>query len=144
MNEDPVLLCTDLGTETESGAIQSESSTSPPDRFRPSGTVKSIKEAVRIAQSNNFFGLMCRSRLLSMVPALIDAIKVAGLVLVSDDSGSVNTASYNTEGIPKHQSISDPLMTGNGTDRGITPAPNGIDGVLGDKGVLKFCQSVDA
>ena len=31
----------------------------------------SLKEAVRIAQSNNFMGLMCTSRLLVRVPVIV-------------------------------------------------------------------------
>jgi CDK inhibitor PHO81 len=46
----PVFLCNDLGREETSG---------------PSGRRStSIKEVVRIAQSNNFMGLICYSRLL--------------------------------------------------------------------------------
>lgn len=56
-NLDPVLLCNDLGTERDPrhpGAI-----------VRSNGHASiSVKEAVRIAQSNNFMGLMCNSRLL--------------------------------------------------------------------------------
>ena len=54
---DPVLLCNDLGTRR--------------DPKRPGAIVRSnghaslsVKEAVRVAQSNNFMGLMCNSRLL--------------------------------------------------------------------------------
>lgn len=54
---DPVLLCNDLGTKR--------------DPKNPGAVVKSnghgsisVKEAVRVAQSNNFMGLVCNSRLL--------------------------------------------------------------------------------
>lgn len=64
---DPVLLCNDLGTVRETA--QTLPSASDPPR---SGAViessghhsMSIKEAVRIALSNNFMGLVCSSRLL--------------------------------------------------------------------------------
>lgn len=54
---DPVLLCNDLGTKRNPGH--------PGAIVRSNGhTSISIKEAVRIAQSNNFMGLMCNYRLL--------------------------------------------------------------------------------
>lgn len=54
---DPVLLCNDLGTQRDPGH---------PGAIVPSNghASISIKEAVRIAQSNNFMGLMCNYRLL--------------------------------------------------------------------------------
>lgn len=54
---DPVLLCNDLGTKrgsTRPGAVV---------KSNGHGSV-SVKEAVRVAQSNNFMGLVCNSRLL--------------------------------------------------------------------------------
>ena len=54
---DPVLLCNDLGAKREastSGAVVTSSGHHS----------MSVKEAVRIAQSNNFMGLVCSSRLL--------------------------------------------------------------------------------
>ena len=59
---DPVLLCNDLGAKREA----------PKPGIRGSGPTvasnghhsMSVKEAVRIAQSNNFMGLVCSSRLL--------------------------------------------------------------------------------
>lgn len=57
---DPVLLCNDLG---KLGDFTQEASTST--AVRSDGhTSMSIKEAARIAQSNNFMGLVCRSSLL--------------------------------------------------------------------------------
>jgi CDK inhibitor PHO81 len=56
-DSDPVLLCNDLGTKRDPrhpGAV-----------VRSNGHASiSVKEAVRIAQSNNFMGLMCNARLL--------------------------------------------------------------------------------
>ncbi len=85
----------------------------------------SVKEAVRIAQNNNFMGLICRSRLLDMAPALIESIKVAGLVLVSD-------ASDDAEG--------DPSDTAFPPSHGV---PDGIDGVLKHDGLLRFNETID-
>lgn len=59
---DPVLLCNDLGRKREAAR---------PGVIGPGAVVQSsghhsisVKEAVRIAQSNNFMGLVCSSRLL--------------------------------------------------------------------------------
>lgn len=64
---DPVLLCNDLGTTRE--AVNPEAV--DPEVRNPGAVVTSsghhsisVKEAVRIAQSNNFMGLVCSSRLL--------------------------------------------------------------------------------
>ena len=54
---DPVLLCNDLGTKrdpTNPGAVV---------KSNGHGSI-SVKEAVRVAKSNNFMGLVCNSRLL--------------------------------------------------------------------------------
>lgn len=57
---DPVLLCNDLG---QIGDFTREASTST--AIKSDGhTSMSIKEAARIAQSNNFMGVICRSSLL--------------------------------------------------------------------------------
>ncbi|KAL8999438.1 MAG: hypothetical protein Q9169_001752 [Polycauliona sp. 2 TL-2023] len=97
----PVLLCNDLGSESPSDDRNSFS----------------VKEAVRTAQSNNFMGLICRSRLVDLVPALIESIKVAGLVLVVDMS--------------EHPA------------RGDSRVPDGVDGVVQVDGVLRFNEVVD-
>jgi CDK inhibitor PHO81 len=55
----PVFLCNDLGKRDVSGGE------ADPRLFEISGgRTSSVKEVVRIAQSNNFMGLICRSRLL--------------------------------------------------------------------------------
>lgn len=101
----PVLLCNDLG------APQVTNGTS--NNIISSGkSAMSIKDAVRVAQSNNFMGLICRSQILDMVPALIKAIETAGLVLVSDAS------------------------IGNGP--GLESLPKGVTGMLLPNGVMKF------
>ncbi|KAI9728730.1 MAG: phosphate system positive regulatory protein pho81 [Chrysothrix sp. TS-e1954] len=104
----PVLLCNDLGAKNES-----------------SSTTMSIKEAVRISQSNNLMGLICRSRLLDLVPPLISSIKVAGLVLASDASDVKDAPSRNTAS-PPLQGVLD-----------------GVDGILRRNGVLRFHESVE-
>lgn len=80
----------------------------------------SIKEAVRIAQSNNFMGLVCTSRLLELVPALVNSVKEAGLVLIADYS---------------HDSMA--------TKPSILNLPQGADGLLMDNAVLRFKEVID-
>lgn len=110
MHTDPVLLCNDLAADLPSPGLQPSST----QAISPT----SIKEAVRIATTNNFMGLICRSRLLDTVPALIEAIKVAGLVLVSDASTQA-----------------DDQTSGN--------LREGIDGVLRSDGILWFKKVLD-
>ena len=83
-------------------------------------TDMSIKESVRIAQSNNFMGLLCSSRLLDLVPALIPAVKEAGLVLISDYS---------------HDSRERPPTVLN--------LAQGVDGLLLENAVLRFKDTID-
>lgn len=80
----------------------------------------SIKESVRIAQSNNFMGLVCSSRLLHLVPALISSIKEAGLVLISDQSQGSEQES--------------------GT---LLDLPDGVDGLVSSNAVLRFKDTVE-
>ena len=59
---DPVLLCNDLGAKREADDHHNNPFTA---MVASSGHHSmSVKEAVRIAQSNNFMGLVCSSRLL--------------------------------------------------------------------------------
>ncbi|GAB7348116.1 hypothetical protein MBLNU459_g6135t2 [Dothideomycetes sp. NU459] len=110
----PVLLCNDLGS----------SSTVSPSALNSSGRMTtSVKEAVRIAQSNNFMGLICSSRLLELVPALVESVKVAGLVLITD----VADTQSGTQ-IP-HSAFH------GGSD--------GLDGILEDNAILRFNESID-
>ncbi|KAI1136660.1 SPX domain-containing protein [Hypoxylon sp. FL0543] len=110
----PVFLCNDLGREDVMPA---------PSVIQSSGRrTFSVKETVRIAQSNNFMGLVCCSRLLNMVPALVDAIKSHGLALVVDKSAEVT----------------DPYLHAD-----IVPIPKGVDGLLKGNGVLRFNESID-
>ena len=82
----------------------------------------SIKESVRIAQSNNFMGLVCSSRLLNLVPALIKSVKEAGLVLISDYS---------------HDFMG-------GKPVSVLNLPRGVDGLLLENAVLKFKDTINA
>lgn len=56
---DPVLLCNNLGIETTTAQETVGSAVHSSGR-----TTMSVKEAVRIAQGNNFMGLICNARLL--------------------------------------------------------------------------------
>ena len=111
---DPVLLCNDLGTAQDPNPTTSLTS--------DGHNSISVKEAVRIAQSNNFMGLICNSRLLELVPALVESIKVAGLVLVTDTSSDVE---------------------GKDGGRGVYRTPDGVDGILKRNGVLRFNETID-
>lgn len=73
-----------------------------------------------MAQSNNFMGLICTSRLLELIPALIGSIKEAGLVLVVDHSRDLLTSRPSVLDLPK-----------------------GVDGLLTNNAVLKFKDAID-
>lgn len=112
----PVFLCNDIGRDGESAS-------SPAIQTSGRRTI-SIKEAVRTAKDNNFMGLICSSRLLDMVPALIEAIKSQGLVLVVDKSAEPELdRGFQADPFPR--------------------LPQGIDGVLKANGVLRFNESID-
>ncbi|ERS96262.1 hypothetical protein HMPREF1624_07171 [Sporothrix schenckii ATCC 58251] len=116
----PVFLCNDLGREDDATVAAAV-----PDGVWSTGRrTASVKEVVRTAQSNNFIGLICSSRLLDMVPALIEAIKSQGLALVIDRSA---------ETTPAPTPLADPFPR----------LPEGIDGVLKSNGVLRFNESID-
>jgi len=117
----PVLLCNDLGEPRDQKPSFAHNTTQSSGR-----TALSIKEAARIAQSNNFMGLICRSTLLDMVPALIESIKELSLVLVADTSD---------EG----DSLAVPGLGAQGMYR----MPDGVNGVLRGNGVLRFNESID-
>ena len=57
-----------------------------------------------------------------MVPALIESVKVAGLVLVSETSSDTNTS---------------------GRQNNNYAMPDGIDGILRGNGVLRFNETID-
>jgi CDK inhibitor PHO81 len=110
-------------------------------------TTISVKEAVQIARDNNFMGLICSSRLLvslgyffivqcacltatqDLAPALIESIKTAGLVLVTDITDSPADGSGQSKPAiaqPRHRAT-----------------PDGVDGYLRGNGVLCFNETVD-
>ncbi|KAF2872475.1 hypothetical protein BDV95DRAFT_491620 [Massariosphaeria phaeospora] len=108
----PVLLCNELDADSLVASHQAVQSSGR--------TTISVKEAVQIARDNNFMGLICSSRLLDLAPALIESIKTAGLVLVTDVSDAENGT--NTQG-----------SLGVARPRGDS-VPNGVDGVLRGNG----------
>jgi CDK inhibitor PHO81 len=83
-------------------------------------TDMSIKESVRIAQANNLMGLICTSRLLELVPALISSIKEAGLVLIADHSYDAHNSNPSVLSLQK-----------------------GVDGLLMENAILKFKDTID-
>ncbi|KAF1355154.1 hypothetical protein BDV97DRAFT_344822 [Delphinella strobiligena] len=113
----PVMLCNDLGFVEESSKT---AASVVPSSGR---TALSVKEAVRIAQTNNFMGLICNSRLLELVPALTESIKTAGLVLVSD---LIHVDADAKAAFTSMQS-----------------GPDGLDGMLENNAVLQFSDSID-
>ncbi|KAI4164494.1 MAG: hypothetical protein LQ342_001807 [Letrouitia transgressa] len=109
-------------TREQNPGFMRDSSTGP--TIRSSGhSYMSVKEAVRIAQSNNFMGLVCNSRLLRLIPPLIESIKVAGLVLVTNVSD-------------------EPETVGTARERNYR-MPEGLDGMLRGNGILRFNDSID-
>ncbi|KAK3722790.1 phosphate system positive regulatory protein pho81 [Vermiconidia calcicola] len=113
----PVLLCNELGVAPTSSEQPSNSNMV----FSCGRTDMSIKESVRIAQSNNFMGLVCSSRLLDLVPALISSVKEAGLVLISDYSNDVMRE----------------------RPASVLNLPGGVDGLLLENAVLRFKEAID-
>ncbi|KAH8730038.1 hypothetical protein GQ44DRAFT_607685 [Phaeosphaeriaceae sp. PMI808] len=107
----PVLLCNELGANT----MQSPSGST--HVVQSSGrTTISVKEAVQIARDNNFMGLICSSRLLDLAPALIESIKTAGLVLVTDITDSPEDGNGNSQPFIAHPRRQE--------------TPDGVDGYL--------------
>jgi CDK inhibitor PHO81 len=120
---DPVFLCNELGADS------AQSPSGRTHTIQSSGrTTISVKEAVQIARDNNFMGLICSSRLLDLAPALIESIKTAGLVLVSDitDSSADVAQAGMLVAQPRRQRT-----------------PDGVDGFLRGNGVLCFNETVD-
>ncbi|EMC97543.1 hypothetical protein BAUCODRAFT_33261 [Baudoinia panamericana UAMH 10762] len=113
----PVLLCNELGVAPTTNGQRRIN----PNMVTSCGrTALSIKEAVRIAQSNNFMGLICTSRLLELVPALVSSVKEAGLVLISDYSHDFML-----------------------TRPSVLNLAQGVDGLLMDNAVLRFKEAID-
>lgn len=129
----------DMGGTTTTGA-QQEDQEATSERFLQSDgrRTSSIKDVVRTATSNNLMGLICCSRLLDMVPALVDAIKSHGLALVVDKSGEPAEAA-NKE---KQLGIGGALGGLAGADP-FPKLPKGVDGLLKSNGVLRFNEYID-
>lgn len=115
---DPVLLCNELGVAPPNGKHTPSTNNMVANCGR---TDMSIKESVRIAQSNNFMGLICTSRLLDLVPALVSSVKEAGLVLIADYSHDF------TRSRPAN----------------VLNLPRGVDGLLMNNAVMRFKEAID-
>ncbi|KAL3473750.1 hypothetical protein BJX99DRAFT_191191 [Aspergillus californicus] len=127
----PVILCNDLGQIRD---LARDIGTHP-DVDSSGRASMSIKESARIAQSNNFMGLICRSSLLNVVPALIETIKELGLVLVADTSDDTEQAEQN------HRATS---VTGSmGVADWAYRMPDGVNGVMKANGILRFNDMID-
>ncbi|CEO61165.1 Putative Ankyrin repeat protein nuc-2 [Penicillium brasilianum] len=126
----PVLLCNDLGQIRDlAGNVDAL------PHVNSSGRASmSIKESARIAQSNNFMGLICRSSLLNVVPALVETIKELGLVLVADTCDETGQLDRG-----------DALTSANamGVAEWAYRMPDGVNGVMRANGVLRFNDMID-
>ncbi|KAJ6164304.1 hypothetical protein N7470_002976, partial [Penicillium chermesinum] len=126
----PVLLCNDLGQIRD----LARNVDILPDVNSSGRASMSIKESARIAQSNNFMGLICRSSLLNVVPALVETIKELGLVLVADTSDET--------GQPDRQdslTTADPMGVAEWAYR----MPDGVNGTMKANGILRFNDMID-
>jgi CDK inhibitor PHO81 len=110
----PVLVCNDLGSARH---VREKAMGVPAEVRAP----LSIKESARLAQNNNFMGLTCRSRILEMVPALIETIKEAGLVLVVDTTDE-----------PANEDNARWMLM-----------PEGVNGIMKSNGILRFNETID-
>lgn len=126
----PVLLCNDLGQIRDLARDVG----SLPDINSSGRASLSIKESARIAQSNNFMGLICRSSLLNVVPALVETIKELGLVLVADTSDEVEP--------PDHKEVLG-VATAMGVAEWAYRMPDGVNGVMKANGILRFNDMID-
>ncbi|EEP80809.1 conserved hypothetical protein [Uncinocarpus reesii 1704] len=120
----PVVLCNDLGQIRD---LTKDATSQPPIRCSGRASM-SIKEAARIAQTNNLMGLMCRSSLLNVMPALVESIKEQGLVLVADTSDEAGERTRS--GTPINTEWAYRM-------------PTGVNGVMRGTGVLRFNDTVD-
>lgn len=147
---DPVLLCNDLGQIRD----LAQNVGSMPHVDSSGRASMSIKESARIAQSNNFMGLICRSNLLvrlnpfssglsvplltaaqNVVPALVDTIKELGLVLVADTSDEVGQPDRN-------EALSAASAMGVAAEWAYR-MPEGVNGVMRANGILRFNDMID-
>ncbi|CDM28056.1 Ankyrin repeat protein nuc-2 [Penicillium roqueforti FM164] len=125
----PVLLCNDLGQIRDlAGNVNSMPLVNSSGRAS-----MSIKESARIAQSNNFMGLICRSSLLNVVPALVETIKELGLVLVADTSDEVTSNRFEELPAPDTMGVAEWAYR----------MPDGVNGVMRGNGILRFNDMID-
>lgn len=124
----PVLLCNDLGGSKDHATVIKVSSDTP----LPALPSASIKESARLAQSNNFMGIMCSSRILQRVSAITETIKQAGLVVVSEMVDEEDPEDdWNESG-----------SRANDAD-GWSAMPAGVNGVMKSNMILRFNESID-
>lgn len=140
----PVLLCDDLGGSRDHDQTR-RSSTEPASSLHLPST--SIKESARLAQGNNFMGLMCSGRILQRVPALIETIKGSGLVIVSDMSDQEAVAETSTPVHARTESemsaISGVMNASSQPAHSWSTVADGVNGVLKGNGILRFNESID-
>ncbi|KAJ5610043.1 hypothetical protein N7510_006762 [Penicillium lagena] len=127
----PVLLCNDLGQIRD----LAQNVGSMPHVDSSGRASMSIKESARIAQSNNFMGLICRSSLLNVVPALVETIKELGLVLVADTSDEVGQPD-------RADALSAASAMGVAAEWAYR-MPDGVNGVMKANGILRFNDMID-
>ncbi|EXJ82038.1 CDK inhibitor PHO81 [Capronia coronata CBS 617.96] len=158
----PVLLCNDLGNASVSvsgsGNVRGDGggggigNASRDIHVTADGTNAigghshgtSIKESARLAQMNNFMGMTCSSRILQMVPSLIETIREAGLVLVSDASETAAaSATTTTSGTGRQQHNQFVQAPPSQPATGWTMMPEGVNGIMKPNGILRFNETVD-
>ena len=117
IHADPVLLCNELGAASVPAATPAADDGIVDHCGRAD---MSVKESVRIARANNLMGLVCASRLLRLVPALVSAVKEAGLVLMVDHSRELAAESI-----------------------GVAALAPGVDGMVVGNAVMRFRDGVE-
>ncbi|OQE21181.1 hypothetical protein PENSTE_c012G06826 [Penicillium steckii] len=133
----PVLLCNDLGQIRD----LARNVDSMPHVDSSGRASMSIKESARIAQSNNFMGIICRSSLLNVVPALVETIKELGLVLVADTSDE--TGHPDGDAAPATGANTDTSTSTLGVADWAYRMPDGVNGVMKANGILRFNDMID-
>lgn len=80
----------------------------------------------------------------NLVPALIESIKVAGLVLVIDTSEDKSSLSRATTAAAVPSSTSSTSISTIGQQQqSLYRMPDGVDGILKGNGVLRFHDTID-
>lgn len=80
----------------------------------------------------------------NLVPALIESIKVAGLVLVIDTSEDKSSSSRATTAAAVPSSTSSTSISTIGQQQqSLYRMPDGVDGILKGNGVLRFHDTID-